>query len=31
VTITVHPLRGDKAGGSFVSAVLTDGTTMKGG
>jgi hypothetical protein len=30
VTMTVHPLKGDKAGGSFMSVVLADGTTMKG-
>ncbi len=30
VTITVHPLKGDKAGGSFMSAVLADGSALKG-
>ena len=30
VTITVHPLRGDKQGGSFMSAILADGSTLKG-
>jgi hypothetical protein len=30
VTITVHPLKGDKAGGSFMSAVLANGSTLKG-
>ena len=30
VTITVHPLKGDKAGGSFVSALLADGSALKG-
>ena len=30
VTMTVHPLKGDKAGGSFVQVVLANGATLKG-
>ncbi len=30
VTITVHPLRGDKAGGSFMSVTLANGTKVTG-
>ncbi|MBO9670990.1 MAG: hypothetical protein J7485_10770 [Sphingobium sp.] len=30
VTITVHPLKGDKAGGSFMSVTRADGSTLKG-
>ena len=30
VTITVHPLRGDKAGGSFMAVTLANGTKITG-
>ncbi|MBO9576877.1 MAG: hypothetical protein J7494_14180 [Sphingobium sp.] len=30
VTITVHPLKGDKAGGSFMSVTKTDGAKLQG-
>lgn len=30
VTMTVHPLKDDKKGGSFMSVVLANGTTLKG-
>lgn len=30
VTITVHPLKGDKAGGSFMSVTLANGTKIQG-
>ncbi len=30
VTITVHPLRGDKAGGSFMAVTLANGTKISG-
>jgi hypothetical protein len=30
VTITVHPLKGDKAGGSFMSVTLANGTKING-
>lgn len=30
VVITVHPLRGDKAGGSFMSVTLASGQKMNG-
>ncbi len=30
VTITVHPLRGDKAGGSFMAVTLANGTKIGG-
>lgn len=30
VTMTIHPLKDDKTGGSFMSVKLADGTVMKG-
>ena len=30
VTITVHPLKGEKAGGSFMSVTLANGTKIQG-
>ena len=30
VVITVHPLKEDKTGGSFMSVVLANGQTLKG-
>ena len=30
VTITVHPLKGDKAGGSFMSVTLANGSKFNG-